>query len=174
MTETMKPGSSGPRPLPVNAEALLTSGYRYALSLTHDPSAAEDLLQDACLAILGAGGPWERPYLFATLRHRFIDRCRRERRVRFLSIEGGGDTPRIEPGEEWEAPDFLLNGQLSRALGALRFEEREALFLAVVEGYTAEEVGELTGRPRGTVLSLLHRAKAKLRDLLEAAGGVRR
>lgn len=177
MTENMKLGSSEPRPqapLPANAEGLLTSGYRYALSLTHDPSAAEDLLQDACLAILGAGAPWERSYLFTTLRHRFIDRCRREAKVRFLSLDGGDEAPPLDPGDDWTAPDVLRNGQLERALGTLRFEEREALFLAAVEGYTAEEIGELTSRPRGTVLSLLHRAKAKLRTLLERADEVRR
>jgi RNA polymerase sigma-70 factor (ECF subfamily) len=152
---------------PVDAEALLLSGYRYALSLAHEPSAAEDLLQDACLAILAARGSWERPYLFATIRNRFIDRCRRDQKLRFLSLERGGDDPPEEPAGDWEAPDVLRNGRLERALGALRCEEREALFLAVVEGYTAEEIGELTSRPRGTVLSLLHRTKAKLRKLLE-------
>jgi RNA polymerase sigma-70 factor (ECF subfamily) len=66
----------------------------------------------------------------------------------------------------WEAPDVLQNGSLDRALGSLRTEERETLFLAVVEGYTAEEIAELTARPRGTILSLLYRTKAKLRNLL--------
>ncbi len=160
--------------MPASADGLLASGYRYALSLTHDPSAAEDLLQDACLALLDAGAAWERPYLFTTLRNRFIDRCRRQAKVRFLSLEGGDATPRTDAGRDWEAPDVLRNGQLERALGTLRFEEREALYLAVVEGYTAEEIGKLTSRPRGTVLSLLHRAKAKLRELLERDDEVRR
>jgi RNA polymerase sigma-70 factor (ECF subfamily) len=46
------------------------------------------------------------------------------------------------------------------------------LYLAVVEGYTAEEIAELTSRPRGTILSLLHRTKAKLCDLLGRDGKV--
>jgi RNA polymerase sigma-70 factor (ECF subfamily) len=163
-----------PASLPPGAAVLLTSGYRYALSLTHDASAAEDLLQDACLAILGAGGPWERPYLFVTLRNKFIDHCRREAKIRFLSLEGGDELRPLDAADDWEAPDALRYGQLERALGALRFEEREALFLAAVEGYTADEIGKLTSRPRGTVLSLLHRAKAKLRTLLDNQDEVRR
>ena len=47
-----------------------------------------------------------------------------------------------------------------------RPEERELLFLAEVEGYSAREIGEITERPRGSVLSALHRAKGKLRKRL--------
>jgi len=44
--------------------------------------------------------------------------------------------------------------------------EREALLLADVEGYTAQEIAELTGHPRGTILSLIHRSRGKLRRQL--------
>jgi RNA polymerase sigma-70 factor (ECF subfamily) len=128
---------------------------------------AEDLLQDGCLSILASGGSWEQPYLFATIRNRFIDRYRRNRKIRFLSLDGDDDRTDLEPSElNWESPDILQNGLLERALASIRAEEREVLFLAVVEGYTAEEIATLTVRPRGTILSLLHRTKAKLRDLL--------
>ncbi|HUP46664.1 MAG TPA: RNA polymerase sigma factor [Thermoanaerobaculia bacterium] len=151
---------------------LLGCGYRYAYSLSHDAAEAEDLLQDACLAILGSGGRWERSYLFATIRNRFIDRYRRNRRILFLSLDSGDDAAAGVVGENWRTGDVLLSGQLDRALAILRAEEREALFLAVVEGYTADEIGQLTSRPRGTILSLLHRAKAKLRNLLSSESTV--
>jgi len=48
-------------------------------------------------------------------------------------------------------------------LAHLRPEEREALYLNTVEGYTAVEIGAMTGEPRGTVLSRLHRARERLR-----------
>ncbi len=154
-------------------DGLLDSGYRYAVALTHDRGEAEDLIQDACLAILASGAPWERPYLFATIRNRFIDRYRRNRKVLFVALEDG-DGGETEPVElDWPAPDVIEAGRLERALGALRAEEREALFLAVVEGYTAEEIGRMTSRPRGTILSLLHRTKRKLRDLLGGERGER-
>lgn len=154
------------RAVPSGIDDLLDRGYRYAFSLAHNGAEAEDLLQDACLSILGSGAKWERAYLFATIRNRFIDRYRRNRKILFLSLEAEHDVPNDENDENWGSSDVLLNGQLDRALASLRAEERETLFLAVVEGYTAEEIGELTSRPRGTILSLLHRTKAKLRDLL--------
>ncbi len=155
------------RELPESIDALLERGYRYAFSLAHDAIEAEDLLQDACLSILGSDGSWEPSYLFATIRNRFIDRYRRNRKILFLSLENEEQASEVDHEDSnWDAPDVLQNGQLDRALGSLRPEEREALFLAVVEGYTAEEIAKLTARPRGTVLSLLYRAKGKLRDLL--------
>src|SRR5258708_2089076 len=56
-----------------------------------------------------------------------------------------------------------VQGYLETVRGILRRVEREALFLHYYEGRTAEEIGQLTSQPRGTVLSLLHRAIAKLR-----------
>ena len=41
--------------------------------------------------------------------------------------------------------------------------ERETLFLHYHQGHTAEEIGQLTGQPRNTVLSIIHRAIRKLR-----------
>jgi RNA polymerase sigma factor (sigma-70 family) len=155
------------REMPDDVDALLDRAHRYAFSLAHDAAEAEDLLQDACLSILASGGSWERSYVFATIRNRFIDRYRRNRKILFLSLDRDDDRGEEEPADlNWEAPDVLQNGLLDRALGSLRAEERETLFLAVVEGYTAEEIAELTARPRGTILSLLYRTKAKLRDLL--------
>lgn len=152
---------------PQSIDALLQQAYRYAFSLAHDAAEAEDLLQDACVSILASGGSWEHGYVFATIRNRFIDRYRRNRKILFLSLDDHGDEQQDDhPDLNFDTPDVLQNGQLSRALGRLRAEEREALFLSVVEGYTAEEIAELTARPRGTILSLLHRTKEKLRVFL--------
>ncbi len=153
--------------VPSSIDALLERGYRYAFSLAHDAIEAEDLLQDACLSILASDGSWEQAYVFTTIRNRFIDRYRRNRKILFLSLDHDQQSSDGQYADlNWDVPDVLQSGQLARALGALRPEEREALFLAVVEGYTAEEIAELTARPRGTILSLLYRTKAKLRDLL--------
>lgn len=145
--------------------SLLQSGYRYALSLTHDGAEAEDLLQDACVAVVRRAGRWEKAYLFAVIRNRFIDRYRRNKRILFVSLETNAEAYEITGS--WEIPDVIEADKLNRALADLRVEEREALFLAFVAGYTAEQIAGMTRRPRNTVLSLLHRGKQKLRRLLE-------
>jgi len=159
------------RELSNDIDEILDAGFRYAFSLSHDGAEAEDLVQDACLAMLTSGAAWDRRYFFATIRNRFIDRFRRSRKILFLALDDSDS----DSGADltWEAPDVLESGLLDRALSRLRIEEREALFLAVVEGYTAEEIARNTDRPRGTILSILHRAKKKLREFLGGDGGVR-
>lgn len=148
-------------------EGLLNVAFRYAMALTHAVEEAEDLVHDACVAIVRSGGSWEKGYLLTTIRNRFIDRYRRNQRILFVPIEEGEDLPDVQLKEQ----DYLLSGALDQALGELKAEERETLFLAVVEGYTAQQIADLTSRPRGTVLSLLHRTKSKLRTLLTRRTG---
>lgn len=149
---------------------LLNAGFRYAMSLTHDPVEAEDVLHDALASVLRKHGPLERAYLFTSIRNRYIDLYRREKRLTFVALEGDreeNESPRELPStDRWEMPDFIGEATLREAMATLRVEEREAMYLNVVEGYTVQEISEMTDRPRGTILSLLHRTRAKLRRKL--------
>lgn len=145
---------------------LAQRGYRFALSLTHDAAQAEDLLHDAWVSLLRADGPRTVRYLYPIIRNRFVDLCRRHGRIAFHSFEEGEAS---EPMTE-ESPDegfVLRNGALAAALGVLRPEERAAMYLSAVEGLTGQQIAELFGWSRGGVLSLIHRARAKLRAGLD-------
>jgi len=141
-------------------DELLQRGYRYALSLTHDASRAEDLLHDAVVSVLKKKKLRELPYLITTIRNRFVDLYRRDRLVVMQPLDDVA--PEILDVEEAPLDEVLLE----EALGTLRPPEREALYLSGVEDYTAQEIADLTGRPRGTVLSLIHRARRKLRRFM--------
>lgn len=143
-------------------ERVLQRGYRYALALTADPQEAEDLLQEGWSAVLKANGPRTAGYLCRAIRSRWVDQLRRGQVVQFEALEEP-DTVAALPGPL----DRFAHRDVWRALDTLRPEEREALYLCVVEGHTAREVAEHTGRPRNTILSLLHRGRAKLRAWFE-------
>jgi RNA polymerase sigma-70 factor (ECF subfamily) len=138
---------------------LLQSGYRYALSLTHHKANAEDLVQEACLKLYRRYGELKsRALLFVSIRRLYIDRLRQ---------------PYLPPAEEFgeiqepASPITTENGtneDLSLLLGLLRPVEREALYLHHVEGYTAQEIADLVGISRNTVLSLLSRGLRKLQN----------
>jgi RNA polymerase sigma-70 factor (ECF subfamily) len=149
-------------------EELLRQGYRFALSLTHDPAAAEDLLQDGWVAVLRADGPRSAPYLIAAIRSRWVDRHRRALIAPTESLDAKPRLAREIEEDLWNDPcdAVALKTTLQRALGLLRPEERSVLLLSAVEGYTAREIGELLDAPRGTVLSLMHRTRAKMRRWL--------
>ena len=144
----------------------MQSGYRYALSLTHQAHDAEDLLQEAWLNLCRRyGAASSRAALYTAIRNLFIDRCRRNRVIAFEAIEAMRQPlaapPELPPG---------TTGDVETLLGQLRPGEREAVYLHYIEGHTAEEVGTLTRQPRGTVLSLLHRALKKLQSTVATNG----
>ena len=141
-----------------NLRSIIQSGYRYALSLTHHRQDAEDIIQQACLKILRKRNSLvSKSYLFTTVRHLYIDSRRRPSTsdARCSSIELAVD------GSKNHVEQFELQMDVEQLLGGLRPEEREALYLNCVEGYTAAEIASLTGQPRGTVLSHLSRAKKR-------------
>jgi RNA polymerase sigma factor (sigma-70 family) len=147
--------------LPQQAAALelLQSGFRYAFSLSHHRHDAEDLAQEAWLKLcVRYGGATSRAALFTTIRNLFIDRCRR---ANILAFDSWDEDPPNLTAPENAAPGAFAD--LDRLLKELRPGEREAIYLHYVEGHTAEEVGVITRQPRGTVLSLLHRALHKLK-----------
>ncbi len=159
------------RPWPSERDALddlLQRGFRYALALTHDRERAEDLVQDVCLALGRRGGPWETAYLLRSIRNRHFDIGRRAARLRFDPIDHATSDLFSDAGGLETIG--LADPELEAALDRLREEEREAIFLSVIEGYSAREIGEMTDRPRGSVLSLIFRARAKLRKELERSG----
>jgi len=142
-----------------NDEAVIQAGFRYALSLTHNRHDAEDLVQYACLRIFRAKGRLTgKRYLFVTIRNAYIDRCRK-RDESSTCLPNEGTVPSEEADHESIINDRL---DIETMLQFLRSEEREVLYLTYVEGYTAAEVAEITNQKRGTILSQISRAKAKL------------
>lgn len=74
-----------------------------------------------------------------------------------------------------DRPDRALLGaeerhQVHAALQRLSTEHRLLVVLRDIEGLSYEEIARIADVPEGTVKSRLHRARAALADLLEAAG----
>jgi RNA polymerase sigma-70 factor, ECF subfamily len=68
---------------------------------------------------------------------------------------------------ELEAIARMRRAQLEQALWALPREQRIAITLMDVGGFTAAEVAGMTGSPRGTVLARVHRGRKALARLVE-------
>lgn len=150
---------------------LLRCSYRFAFALSHDRSRAEDLVQDAWVSVLRAQGPWTKAYLFSVIRNRFIDQHRRARLVNTEVLEEHTEISIDSERYFWCDEVSVSSSSLDDALSRLRPEEREVIFLTAVEGYTAKEVADMLGSVRGTVLSMMHRARKKLRRWLEPTKG---
>jgi len=151
--------------LNADLESLLHSAYRYATALTAHAETAEDLVHEGWLKVLDKYGPTpDKPLLFRVIRNLYIDDIRHK--TRFPSDQfdevSHKDTNSIDPSL-YVSHDVVLAEGLTR----LRSIEREVLFLWVFEGHTAAEIAALSNQSRGTVLSQIHRAKAKLKRHLD-------
>lgn len=106
----------------------------------------------------------------------FVDEHRRFSRRRLLTVEESllpGDGLAGIAGSEDPARDNERRERiraLDAALAQLSEEHRIVVLLHDTEGYKMTEIQELTGLPVGTVKSRLHRARARLREILSAGG----
>jgi RNA polymerase sigma factor (sigma-70 family) len=155
-----------PPPDPHDLHILVRLGLGYAIALVGPDAGgrddeAWDLVQEACLRIAQRGGPWHIGYLRQAIRSNFIDRLRRSSRRRFEREAADADDPGIDP----PAPQADIAARLAevdlveRAVALLTPAQREVIVLWALDGLTAQEIADLTGRSRGTVLTLLHRAR---------------
>ena len=142
-------------------QTLVQIGFRYALSLCPQRQDAEDLVQEACMRLYRKFGQLpERALLLTAIRNIYIDQYRRDKLVMFEPFADAGPEPQASYEQPLEASITL--DELAEPLANLRQDEREALYLSAVEEYTAQEIADFTQRSRGTILSLIHRAKKKL------------
>lgn len=142
-----------------NTNEVLSKAYRYAYALSNNKADAEDLLQDACVRILEKNRPFSFWYFIPVIKNLFIDKVRRIKKfLEFQKSSNGNCSVYITANPE---------PVLEMALSKLNAEEREILYLFIVEEYTAQELSELLNKPRGTILSTVHRAKQKLKTMME-------
>src|SRR4051794_30729458 len=142
---------------------------RYARSLTGDPWAADDLVQDtlerACQRWqLWTAGSDLRAWLFTLMHNLFIDGARRAVRQQ-QSHRVDVDDVANELQAPGGVPDQALD--LQRCLLRLPVEQREVLLLVTLQDLGYEEAARITGTPVGTVMSRLSRARARLRELMD-------
>lgn len=82
-------------------------------------------------------------------------------------LSGGED-----PVRDNERREQIL--ALDSALAALSDEHRIVVLLHDTEGYKLDEIQKLTGTPIGTIKSRLHRARARLKEILTQNGTIPR
>ncbi len=150
-----------------DVEAAIPSLRRYALALTRNPDAADDLVQDCLERALDKRSLWRptgavRTWLFAILHNRFVsDRRRDERRGVMAEIDGA-----LEPEAVDNPVATVALREVGAALEALSVEQRTALLLVAVEGLTYGEAASVLGVPAGTVMSRVARARRGLQQQL--------
>lgn len=151
--------------------------YRVAYRLTRDSSAAEDLVQDTFERAYRAREDFVlqeygiRPWLVRIMHNIHFTHLQREKRQPVSMDETHLDLVEKDVPVAPEAPGKVnyegMDQQLVRALEEQPPEYQTVLLLWAVEGFSYKEIADALNVPIGTVMSRLHRARAKLAERLQ-------
>ena len=140
----------------------------FARSLTGNPTAADDLAQDAMVKAWDARASFElgtnmKAWTFMILRNQFYSEKRRSWRQTQLDQEAAERT--LVATDDPASPVAL--DELRMGLAMLPAEQREALVLVGAGGFAYEEAAAICGCAVGTVKSRVSRARRALADILQ-------
>ena len=130
--------------------------WAVALRTTRDREEAADALQDALISAYKAAGSFRGESAVTTWLHRIVvnaclDRMRRRQTRATGAAAGGGATSRPTAGTMAERDTRMV---VEEALGQLPVEQRAAIVLVDVEGWSVAETAAMLGVPEGTVVAL--------------------
>jgi len=143
--------------------------WAVALRTLRDRDEAADALQEALLSAYRAAGSFRAESAVTTWLYRIVvnaclDRVRRRQARRTVAL------PEKGPGEPAEMRDRIAERDTAMtvevALGLLPFEQRAAIVLVDIEGYSVAETALLLNVAEGTVKSRCARGRARLAILL--------
>jgi RNA polymerase sigma factor (sigma-70 family) len=154
--------------------------YSLAYRMVADHQVAEDLLQDAFMAVwkratsyspqMGAARGW----LISILHHRTIDYLRKVRRrsnIQEAPLEEIEFDERIAFPDVWdEAWRNVRSSQVRAALLQISLEQRLVIELAYFQGWTHTEIAAGTQIPLGTVKARMRLGLLHLKQILQSMG----
>lgn len=152
---------------------------RVALSLTRSPADAEDLVQETLLAAFRGvdrfDGAHPRAWLLTIMRNAEAKRHRRRRPTLLREADQsygweGTDRAGVADSAEETVIGRHFEVVVAECLQVLPHRHRQVVELVDIDGLSYQEAAGVIGVPVGTVMSRLHRARARIRQRLAAAG----
>ena len=152
--------------------------YGAALRLTRNPADAEDLVQQTFMRAYAAFEQFEsgtnlKAWLYKILQNTFISGYRKQQRQpKTVSAEVSEDFSLYDQladqggSPEVEVLEAIPDEEVKAALESLPDQFRTAVLLADVEGFSYQEIADITEVSIGTVMSRLHRGRKALQKAL--------
>ena len=141
---------------------------RYAVALTGNRGAADDLVQDTLTRALDRQHLWRphsdrRAWLFTVMHNLFVNQVKK-------SVQKQAAEP-VLSGAAAATPDQADRAvrlhELEQALARLPSEQREVLLMVSLEGFSYQEAADILSIPQGTIMSRLSRARERMRQLMQ-------
>ncbi len=139
--------------------------WAVALRTVRDPEEAADALQDALISAYRAAGSFRGDSAVTTWLHRIVVNACLDR-IRRRQVRATVPLPEEGPGEPADARDRMAERDtamlIEEALGQLPVEQRAAITLVDIEGYSVADTAVMLEVAEGTVKSRCARGRARL------------
>jgi RNA polymerase sigma-70 factor (ECF subfamily) len=150
---------------------LLPRLRRFAIALTGSIADGDDLTQDTVERALKSLHQWEPgtrldSWMFRIAKNRFIDTRRAARRSGLVVTDAPEEASGVATDGVRAMESRLALQDVSRALGTLPIEQREAVALVLIDGASYREAADILDIPIGTLTSRIARARDALADLV--------
>ena len=134
--------------------------YNYLLRLVHEPTVAEDLLQEVFIAVWIGAGRYRgqatvKTWLFRITHHQAVSWLRKARVSESYDDLGVISS---DKNPEDQAADIQLADQIRMTLDKLSTKHRSVLELAFIHELSYSEIAIIVGCPIGTVKSRMNQA----------------
>ncbi len=141
--------------------------YRFILKNMRDEDEARDVVQDTFekvwLKASEVSFEKAKSYLFTTAYRIMLERIRKKKRQEPIDT-----SLRLVPSTSKD-PEFDLRRVLNEAIAKLPEDQRSVVMLRDYEGYSYEEIGQITGLNESQVKVYIFRARVFLKNYLVSA-----
>ncbi|MFC2160317.1 RNA polymerase sigma factor [Acidobacteriota bacterium] len=141
----------------------MQTAYYIALGFVHNQQDALDLSQDTFIKAFRKIKSFDTsrpffPWFYRILKNICIDHFKRVRHRNEIPLEENTFLTQ-------EKEDKEMKAALWQGIEKLSFEQKEMIILRYFREFSYQEIAEITGKPIGSVMSSLHYAKKRLKEV---------
>lgn len=145
--------------------------YRFSLSIVRKNDIAEDVVQEVLIKVWDKREDWENwrnmnAMIYTMTRNLSLDKLKSKNNQLF-SIPEGYDTPSDSASPVQRVISQDVERIIHNAIGTLSEIQQMVIRLRDIDGYTYQEISDLTDLTMSQVKVNLHRGRLELRDKLQ-------
>jgi len=151
--------------------------YAFMLRMSGRPDVAEDIVQEAFVRVLKNLDRFDSRFRFSTwlftiAKRLYVNSIQKHRPAYDTDAVGNWQGAQVGPGHDLAHRETLSNARqmIDHALGELGPQQREIVLLFHQQNWPITEIALYLNMPEGTIKSHLHRARKRMKKVIQSSG----